>query len=1101
MKKKALWNIGRHSCALSRLIRIMKLTTFLLLITFMGVQATVYSQTTELNLKAQNSTVKEILRQIEDQSEFFFMYNDRKVDVNRKVSIDLEKKSIDEVLQSLFDGTNTSFLIKDRQIVLYLNNDNEFLNHGSSRFMQKIPSVSGKVTDETGEGLPGVTILVKGTTTGTITDLDGNFQLDNLPEDAVLVFSFVGMQSQEIPVTRSTVDVILSASTIGLEEVVAIGYGTIKAGDVTSSVASVKPENFNKGAVKDLGQLVAGKVAGLIITNPSGDPTSTTQIKLRGTNTFGGANTNPLILIDGIPGNLTTVPPEDVESVEVLKDGSAAAIYGTRGTNGVILITTKQFKKTGGNVNKVEYSGYVSTATIARRPEMLSADEFRAMYPNESDNGANTDWLDEITRTPLSHVHNVTFQGGTSSTNYIANANYNSSEGIMLKSANETFKGRFQVNHNMLNDKLKFKMGIIGMVNEHPSTTSNGTFNGYTYRMAVSRKPTDPVQNEDGTWHENFSKFEYENPVARLKESDGSVKNSEIRYNTNIIFNPISDLTINAVLSYLRYNRTYGYSETLNHVSTLRDGLNGWSSVGSNTSMEKLAEITALYEKEIKSHRFSVLGGYSYNETDYESMGFSNYGFQDDYFGGWHNIGIGSALKEGKAGAGSEKRTTNLIGFFGRGTYGFNDKYLFMGSLRYEGASQLWGTDNEWGLFPSISLGWRITEESFMQNQQIFDNLKLRAGYGVTGSQPNQAFLGVGMLTYGKYAYVDGEWLQTIVPASNTNPDLKWEEKKETNIGLDFTSLNGRLSGTIDVYNRKVDGLLYDFTVSVPPYDYGTIKANGGVMENKGLEIMLSGIPVQTNDFEWNTSVTYSTNNNKLKSINGRVFKTDYDYFYTGWIQEPIKTQSHRVQVGERIGNFWGFKVVDIDEEGKWIYEDRNGDLVSADDFTDAPEDKKVIGNGVPAMYASWNNNLRYKNFDLSVSMRGAFDYQIINEARMYYENPKNSRNENRLTSVNDLIFGKATLNKEIDPNFNSYYVEDGDYWKIDNVTLGYSIKRVGRYFESIRLYGSVINALTISGYKGVDPEVNTSGLAPGYDNRNQYPSVRTYTFGVNVKF
>lgn len=1089
MKKNSTNGICLHWHVLRKAFIVMKLTALIFLITTLSLMAgESYSQETRISLNMKNVQIKDVLLKIENSSEFFFIYNNQLIDVDRNVSINVNNEKISTVLHDVFQDQQVEFQLTDRKIVIV---------PVSSFGQQSQIKVSGKVTDSTGAPLPGVTVVVKGTTNGTITDANGNYSIPNVPENATLQFSFVGMKTQEVAVGNKTgINVVMEDETIGIEEVVAIGYGTQKKADVTSSVASVKPESFNKGAVKDLGQLVAGKVAGLIVTNPSGDPTSTTQIQLRGINTFGGANANPLILIDGIPGSLTTVPPEDVESVEVLKDGSAAAIYGTRGTNGVILITTKQFKKTGGNVNKVEYSGYLSTSSIARRPEMLSADEFRNMYPNEPDNGANTDWLDEITRTPFTHVHNITFQGGTSSTNYIANANYNSSEGIMLKSANETFKGRFQVDHSMFDNKLQFKMGIIGMTNAHPSS-----FNGYAYRMAVSRKPTDPVKTEDGTWHENFSKFEYENPVARIQESDGNVKNSEIRYNTNIILKPITDLTVNAVFSYLRFNSTNGYSETLNHVSTLRDGLNGYSSVGASTFMEKLAEITALYKKEINGHNFSVLGGYSYNETDNESMWFNNHGFQDDYFGGWHNIGIGSALKEGKAGAGSSKWTSNLIGFFGRGTYAFKDKYLLMASLRYEGASQLYGTDNEWGMFPSVSAGWRITEEPFMKNQHIFDNLKLRAGYGVTGSQPGQGFLGVGMLKYDKYAFVNGKWLQTIVPASNANPNLKWEEKKETNIGLDFSSLKGRLSGSIDVYNRTVDGLLYDFTVSVPPYDYGTIKANGGVMENKGLEIMLSGIPVKTNDFEWNTSVTFSTNSNKLKSINGEVFKTDYDYFYTGWIQEPIKTQSHRVQVGERIGNFWGFKVVDIDADGKWIYEDRNGEMVSADDFTDAPEDKKVIGNGVPTMNAGWNNNLRYKNLDLSITMRGAFDFQIINEARMYYENPKNSRNENRLSSVNDLIFGKSILNKGIDPNFNSYYVEEGDYWKIDNITLGYNIKNVGKYIQSIRLYGSVMNAFTFTTYKGVDPEVNTSGLAPGYDNRNQYPSIRTYTCGVNVIF
>jgi TonB-dependent starch-binding outer membrane protein SusC len=1094
--KKSRMMLCRNRFNVGKTLFIMKLSFLLLVFSCLTLSAeTTTGQNQSVTLKVENATILDVFRKIEESSNFGFFFKNDQLDLEKRYSLNVKDASLEEILKKILDENGYEYQIVGENVVVIRKDSKE----GTVQQQEK-SIVSGTVTDQGGLPIPGVSVLVKGTTTGTITDIDGHFELENIPKGTTLVFSFIGMETQELLADADVFDVRMEEAVIGLDEVVAIGYGMVRKGDVTSSVASVKPEVFNKGAIKDVGQLIQGKVAGLAITNPSGDPTSTTQISLRGINTIGGANTAPLVLIDGIPGSLNTVAPEDVESIDVLKDGSAAAIYGTRGTNGVILITTKQFKITGDKINKVEYNGYISTSQIVKRLEMLGSDGFKAMYPDE-DHGSSTDWLDQITRTPFTHVHNLSFQGGTSSTNYIATANYNSTEGIMLNSANETFQGRLQISHYMFDDMLQFKFGMIGKINEYPSTSNNGSFNGYTYRMAISRNPTDPVRNEDGSWYENLSKFEYENPVARLEECDGNIKNTEIRYNINVIFNPIADLTLNAVMSYMRSNRNYGYSETLNHVSTLRDGLYGWSSVGANTYLEKVAEITALYDKRINEHKFSILGGYSYNEFDYESMDFSNFGFQDDYFGGWHNIGIGSALKEGKAGAGSSKSTSNLIGFFGRGTYAFMDKYLLMASLRYEGASQLWGTDNEWGLFPSVSLGWRITQEPFMQNQQIFDDLKLRVGYGVTGSQPKDPFLGVAMLEYGKYAYVDGKWLQTIVPASNANPDLKWEEKKETNIGLDFSSLNGRLSGTIDFYNRKVDGLIYDYTVPTPPNVYPITTANGGVMENRGIEILLSAIPVQFKDFEWNTSVTFSRNSNKLKSLNGSVFKTDYDYFYAGWLAEPVKTQSHIVQVGERIGNFWGFKVVDIDADGKWIYEDRNGDHVPYDEFSRAPEEKKVIGNGVPTLYAGWNNNFRYKNFDLSITMRGAFDYQIINEARMYYENPKNSRLENRLTSVTDLIFGKATLSKEIDPEFNNYYVEDGDYWKVDNITLGYTLNDVGKYIKSIRLYGSVLNALTITGYKGVDPEVDRSGLAPGYDNRNQYPSVRTFTLGVGVKF
>lgn len=960
--------------------------------------------------------------------------------------------------------------------------------------------VTGKVKDSSGEPVIGASVVVKGNNTmGTITDFDGNFMLD-VPAKSVLVISYIGYVTQEVPTAgKNSLEIVLKEDTKTLDEVVVIGYGTQRKGDVTSSVASVKADNFVKGAVKDVGQLIQGKVAGLAITNPNGDPTGSTQIRLRGTNTIGGANTAPLVLIDGIPGELGTVAPEDVESVDVLKDGSAAAIYGTRGTNGVILITTKQAK--GVDINQVEYNGYVSTSLIAKKLDMLNADEFRTLYPDQ-DHGADTDWIDEISRTPVSHVHNLSLMGGNSKTNYIANLNYASRQGIMKKSDFESFQGRIEVTHRMFDDKLKLKFGLFGKKNQMESTTSGGSFRGWVYGQATRRNPTDPVRNEDGTWNENVSKFEYENPLALLYEAEGNVKKTQLRYNGNIVYNPIKDLTLSAVFSYIRDNMNRGYGETLNHISALRDGLAGWSSVGAYTKMEKLMELTAQYNKEIGAHKFSVLGGYSYNETDFEELWIDNYGFQDDYFGGWHNIGIGSALKDGKANIGSKKTPTNLIGFFGRATYSFKNRYLLMGALRYEGASQLWGTDNAWGLFPSISVGWRITEEAFMKNQKIFDDLKLRVGYGVTGSQPKDPFLGVAMLKYGSYAFVNGNWVQTIVPASNPNPDLKWEEKKETNIGLDFVSWGGRLSGSIDYYNRDVDGLIYEYGVPTPPNLYNKTMANGGTMRNRGVEVLVTVVPVQNKDFEWSTTGTFSLNSNKLISLSGSIFKSDYDYFNTGTVEYSGQVaDSHRVQVGESIGNFYGFKVVDVDSEGRWIYEDRNGELVNYKDFTHAPEDKHVIGNGLPKWYAGWDNTLRYKNFDLNVTMRGAFGFQIINGGRMNYENVKNSRFENRLKSVNDLVFGKHTLSPEVEPEFNSYYVEDGDYWKIDNITLGYSFGQVGKYIKSLRIYGSVLNALTITGYKGIDPEVSTDGLTPGYDTRDRYPSVRSFTFGVNVKF
>jgi len=972
-------------------------------------------------------------------------------------------------------------------------------SENASSVLQSV--INGTIVSKSdGLGLPGATIMVKGTQQTTVTDMDGKFSIAVTDPNAVLVISFMGFKTQEIPVAgQTTISVTLEEDAAQLDEVVVIGYGTQRKGDVTSAVASVKAENFNLGQVKDAGQLIQGKVAGLAITNASGDPTATTSIKLRGNNSLYGAYTDPLVLIDGIPGALNTVAPEDIESVDVLKDGSAAAIYGTRGTNGVILITTKKAK--GGDMDDVQYTGYVSTSRLARKLDMLTSQEFRAMYP-EDDNGANVDWLKEITRTPISHVHNLSFRGGSSKTNYIANLNYNRQEGTMLKSDNNTFRGRVEINHRMFDDKLLFKFSILGRENKYSSTSDAGSFNGGAYWQALRRNPTDPIYSPDGSYYQNSQKLDYINPLVLLNEADGNVKTSEVRYNSTLTYNPINDLTLNALFSYVKENRATGYSETLQHSSATIYGFPGYSSISGFNRMEKQMELTAKYDKTLNEHKFSVLGGYSYIESDIERSNMSNYRFQDDYFGGWHNIGAGAALQDGLASMGSSKNHANLISFFGRVNYSYNDKYLLMASLRHEGASQLYGTNNAWGTFPAVSVGWKITNESFMQDQKIFEEIKLRAGYGVTGSQPLGSFLGVALLNYGDRALVNGQWVRTVQPASNPNPDLRWEEKKETNIGIDWAIKGGRLSGSIDVYNRKVDGLLANYSVPTPPYLYPTIMANGGTIENKGIEVLVTGVPVQTNDFQWTTTGTYSANKNKLKSLDG-AFRSQNDFFDTGDVYfEGMTARSHRVQVGKPIGNFYGYKVVDVNEQGEWVYLNRNGERVNYSDFAQSPDDRQVIGNGIPKWYLSWINNFRYKNFDLSINMRGAFGFQIINEARMNYEGTQNGPADNRLASVNDLVFGKALLSREIAPQYNSYYVEDGDYVKIDNITLGYSFKDMKtKYLKSVRLYGTVMNVLTITGYKGIDPEVSTTGLNPGIDSRSRYPTITSFTFGVQAQF
>lgn len=1039
-------------------------------------------------------TLKSAFEKIEKASKYKIAYNSSQLDANRSVTLSKKSGDVFGMLTQLLKGTNCTYEMEGNYIIIK--------PQQKTQISGKKVKVRGVIKDETGEPIIGASVRVKGKSEGTVSDFDGNFSLD-VTGDNTLQISYIGYQTQEIAIGKQHhFSIVLEEDKKILNEVVVIGYGTQKKGDITSSVGSVKSEDFTAGAINDAGQLIQGKIAGLSVTNPSGNPVGGTEISLRGNTTILGASTNPLILIDGVPGDFNTVAPEDIESIDVLKDGSAAAIYGSRGTNGVVLITTKKSK--GNNINEVQYSGYLSLSTIAKKPDFCDANDYRQQIKDGLrdaawDLGDNTNWIDAITRTGLSHVHNISFKGGNAQTNYIFNVNYRNLQGIFKRSDKEEFQGRAEVNHSMFDDKLRFNFQLLGNQTGYTATSDGGSFNTYSWRQALIHNPTEPIKNADGSWHENTGIFNYDNPVSRIYECDGEQKISQTRFSSNITLAPIKELTFNALFSYDKINQEGGYYETKKHISNVRDGMNGYASTGGSSTVTKLVELTAQFHKNFGDHTIQALAGYSYQESTYSNQYERNYNFPTDLYS-WHNIGVGQALKEGLGTEYSYWLDTNLIGFFGRLNYNYKNRYLLMASVRHEAASQLAGTDKPWGTFPSVSLGWRITEEKFMKNQKVFDDIKLRAGYGVTGSQPSQSFLGVPLLGYGDYYLYNGQWIRALQPTQNSNDKLKWEEKHEYDIGADFSVLNYRLNVSIDWYYRLIKGLLYDYSVPSPPNLYTTTRANVGEMSNNGLEIMVNAIPVQTKDIKWETTITFSTNSNKLKSLSNDLYQTSSDYFMSGWIEEPIKTESHIVRIGHKVGDIYGFKVVDVDESGKWIYLDKNGNRVNYDDFTHSFEDKQILGNGVPKWYLGFNNQFRYKNFDLAINMRGAFGFQIMNGMRMFYEN-RSRQDWNRLRSAYDKVFGKAVLNTLCSEEFNSYYVENGDYWKIDNITLGYSFSKINKWIKALRLYASVNNAITITGYKGIDPEVSTSGLAPSYDNRDSYPHTRAFTFGMNVTF
>ncbi len=1052
-----------------------------------------------VTLKTNNHTVFEILDYIESETDYSFSYYKNEIDLSKRIRIANLHQSVYDLLIDVSAKTDLSF----RQINNVINVKNKAKGEKTEdvEIVKIALTVAGKVTSlADGTALPGVNVLVRGSSIGTVTDVDGNYRIDVPNEDDTLIFSSVGYLTEEIPVNgRTTIDVAVAEDIQSLSEVVVVGYGTQKRERVTSAVETVDAKEFVKGSVNDAAQLLRGKVAGLNVITPDANPTSTSQINLRGISTL-KAGTSPLILIDGVPGSLTTVAPEDIESISVLKDGSAAAIYGTRGTNGVILITTKEVD--GETPPSIDVNTYFTTQRITNKLDFMSAAEYRQLVaqgkPGATDYGHETDWLDQVLRTPLSQVYNISLKGGSRNTSYIANLNYRNLEGIVKKSDNQIIYPRLEINHSMFESKLKISANISGYEQKYFSGADGDSYSEAVYRNGLTFNPTDRLKDDNGTWIERPEKTDYMNPVALLEETRGMNQSTNLRTYSNITFYPTNDLTFNLLASRDIYNSVRGYYESKSHFSTVRNGRNGYASRGTTKSQEDMVELTAQYDKNFfTDHSVTALGGYSWREYSYEDYWMQNWDFPTDDFS-YNNMGAGLALKRGEAPESSYQSRNKLVGYFFRLNYSFKEKYLLMASIRHEGSSKF-GVDHKWGNFPAVSVGWNIKNEAFMSGIEPLSSLKIRSGFGITGTEPTDPYMSLNRLNFNTYTLIDGQWIQVINPSTNANPDLRWERKEEFNLGVDYGFFDDRISGSIDLYKRTTKDLLMDYPVPTPPYLYNTITANAASMENKGVEVQVNAMPVQTVDLQWTTSVNYSANRNKLLSLSDESFQLASGYFDAGNTGEPIQQATHRVQVGQPIGNFYGFKTVDIDEDGYWIIEGKEGELKPI--AQQQADDKQIIGNGLPKSYLSWNNTLVYKNFDLNVVMRGAFGFQILNMPDMFYSAPVMLTRGNLLASAYDDIYGKRPLADDQSLQYVSYYIEDGDYWKIDNVTLGYNLSLNNKYLKSLRLYASGSNLVTFTKYTGIDPEVNLIGLDPGVDNKNRYPATSTYTLGAFLTF
>ncbi len=1080
MKKN--YESGAGRCQIpKKFMRVMKLTVILILALTFHVSATGYSQNTRLSLNLRNSSMKEILRQIEEQTGYRFIYNNEAINLDRKINLIIDSKKVEDVLDELFKDEGISYSVTANNLILISPVAREQSGNVFQPDQQRL-TIKGKVTDSNKEPLAGVTIAVKGTAAGTVTDAEGSYLLTQVPKNSVLTFSFIGMESQDIAVKdERVINVVMNESTIGIEEVVAIGYGSLNKKELTSAISHIGSDDFLSVSSVDPSMMIQGKVSGVSITNTAAaDPNNEATIQIRGI-TSRAAGLGPLIVIDGVPGgNLTNINSNDIASIDILKDGAASAIYGTRGSNGVILISTKTGTKDG----KVHtsYNGLVSSSLPYSQLDLLSADEYRQYRTANNpalDFGGSTDWMDEITRTGFTQQHTLTLSGGNAKSNYRASVDYRDATGIDIRSAREEYGGRISLNHETNSGLFNFSVNIAPRIVYRENSSLDA------FKWAADANPTTPIFNpENPTLYYDFTGQQSDvNPVElfELEEDGGETKFLDWDGTVKLNLLPLLSKGGNSSHS-LNTQVTFANQQTDNFnyffrpstsTRAIANGFKGEANRSYDKYVQRSLEWIGNYRVELNNHNIGAVAGYSYQYFQNSGMSAANKDFASNVLT-YNNIGSGEwASLDGKNGMGSYKNDAKLIAFFGRLSYDYKGRYLATASLRYEGSSRF-GANNKWGYFPAASIGWRMSDEYFMKGISWIDELKLRADYGETGNQSFSNYLSLATMTgFGSY-YYNGNWFTVWGLGRNPNPDLRWEKGKNWNIGIDFSIFRNKLSGSVNYYSRKQQDLLGDYTVPVPPAIQETTFVNVGTMRNTGIEVDLNIQAVKTKDFSYQIGLVGSTNQNKFLHFSNSSY-TSTGYYDLANMESPNTPGTlQRIEEGKRIGNYYTWAYAGIDADGDWVVWNRdNTEMIKVGDAKN--EDKRITGNGLPKLTASMTNTVSYKNWGLTVFLRGAFDYQLFDVHDFYYGLPSSQGN------VLKKAYGKNAAIKKGTNVLTDYFIENGDYVKLDMVTLSRTFSIQSKFIERARLYITGRNLATFTGFTGVDPSTfQTNGLTPG---------------------